>query len=863
VSIAALSHRPGWYTAPLGELQAIAGKVPGLTLGTGGIVTLHQSHLPLLPEHPDAARHLLHPVPHDWARRDAATRDRGFTLRPAQHAAVDFITRRRGTLLGDDMRVGKANRHGTPILTPTGWCPVEDLVVGDQVIGANGQPCNITGVFPRGELPMFRVTFSDGTSTVVDGEHLWAAWTHNNFHRGKPHEVVNTAHLRATLNRKWRIPLVEPIAFPERALPLDPYLLGVLLGDGALSNSVQFVPGDEVVPAEVAKVLPPGVRLTRGAVVGAKATAWSIAGLTHPSNPVLTALRGLGLMGKRSWEKFVPEAYLFASPAQRLALLQGLMDTDGELSARCQAKASQLLQFSSSSEALVQAVKFLVESFGGSVRAGYRATPKYTYLGEQRTGRPSWRLTINMPPGISPFRARQGWVSRAKFHPARIIRSIEPEGTAPATCISVSAPDQLYVVEHCLVTHNTLSAIISHDPATGPLLVICPAMVRSVWIGWLARVFPGVPVGIMMGRKFDATQVQQPLIVGHYDILPFWETARPFGTVVFDEAHWLANPRTRRTMAAVLVANRAHRVIAATGTPIWNMPPGLWSVLGLIAPGAWGSFHEFAQRYGNPEPTAYGTVYTGISNEHELRARLAEVMIRRRWADVQAGLPPISRNVILTAIDTKTRRQLDVAATAISDGKGSTIGLLARYREHTSMLKLATTVTEARTMLDRGEPVVVWTWHVALANALAAELGDRARLLTGEVPPRTRDQLVDAWRGDAPASALVCTMAVAQVGLDFSHARLAIFAECDYTPATMAQAEMRTFAPTRPMNVTYVVADHMVDQRVVLALVKKLDATLPLSLESAAGAISVLQEALRGPVETPDMDRLLAALLDD
>jgi len=516
VSIAALSHRPGWYTAPLGELQAIAGKVPGLTLGTGGVVTLHQSHLPLLADHPDAPRHLLRSTPHDWAARDAATRDRGFTLRPAQHAAVDFITRRRGTLLGDDMRVGK-----------------------------------------------------------------------------------------------------------------------------------------------------------------------------------------------------------------------------------------------------------------------------------------------------------------------------------------------------------TLSAIMSHDPATGPLLVICPAMVRSVWIGWLARVFPGVPVGIMMGRKFDATQVQQPLIVGHYDILPYWETARPFGTVVFDEAHWLSNPRTRRTMAAVLVANRAHRVIAATGTPIWNMPSGLWSVLGLIAPGAWGSFHEFAQRYGNPEPTAYGTVYTGISHEQELRARLAEVMIRRRWADVQAGLPPISRNVILTAIDTKTRRQLDVAATAISDGKGSTIGLLARYREHTSMLKLATTVTEARTMLDRGEPVVVWTWHVALANAIAAELGDRARLLTGEVAPRTRDQLVDAWRGDAPASALVCTMAVAQVGLDFSHARLAIFAECDYTPATMAQAEMRTFSPLRAMNVTYVVADHMVDQRVVLALVKKLDATLPLSLESAAGAISVLHEALRGPVETPDMDRLLAALLDD
>jgi len=105
-------------------------------------------------------------------------------------------------------------------------------------------------------------------------------------------------------------------------------------------------------------------------------------------------------------------------------------------------------------------------------------------------------------------------------------------------------------------------------------------------------------------------------------------------------------------------------------------------------------------------------------------------------------------------------------------------------------------------------------------------------------------------------------MAVAQVGLDFSHAHLAVFAEIDYTPAILTQAEMRTFSPARPMNITYIVADHHVEQRVVLALTRKLEAANPLGVGAANDAITLLRHALQGPIEDPDMDRLLADLLD-
>lgn len=412
---------------------------------------------------------------------------------------------------------------------------------------------------------------------------------------------------------------------------------------------------------------------------------------------------------------------------------------------------------------------------------------------------------------------------------------------------------------------KTLAAIMSHDPASGSLVVICPAMVRPVWLGWLRRVFPDEPIGVLIGREFDSKVIDHKIIVGHYDILAWWQSSRPIGTIVFDEAHMLTNRVARRAKAAVYLASRAKRVICATGTPIWNMPTDLWNVLTIVAPGAFGGFHEFSRRYAAPIPTAHGTKYTGVSNEAELQARLSEVMIRRRWIDVQDDLPPISRNVALVDLDEKMRRQLDILAAKISFDRSSTIGHLSRYREQLSHIKAPVAFAEALKMLDRGEPVVIWTWHVALAEKivwyLTESLGEnRAFLLTGDVSGPKRDDAIARWN-EHPAAALVCTMSVAQVGLDFSHARLAIFAEIDYTPAILAQAEMRTFAPTRPMNVTYVIANHLIDQRIVAALTKKLDAANPLGVGAANDAISALHIAMNGPEEEADMDRLLADIL--
>ena len=164
---------------------------------------------------------------------------------------------------------------------------------------------------------------------------------------------------------------------------------------------------------------------------------------------------------------------------------------------------------------------------------------------------------------------------------------------------------------------KTLACIMAHDPARGPLVIVGPLSTRAVWLGWLRKVFPDVPVAVLTGKKFDPAKLKFPIIWGHYEIITQWQALFRIGTLVLDEAHALINRKAKRSFATALLASRAEKVIAATGTPIWNMPANLWNVIGMLAPGAWGSYFDFGYRYGLPVQTGYGIEFTGISNGDE------------------------------------------------------------------------------------------------------------------------------------------------------------------------------------------------------------------------------------------------------
>lgn len=413
---------------------------------------------------------------------------------------------------------------------------------------------------------------------------------------------------------------------------------------------------------------------------------------------------------------------------------------------------------------------------------------------------------------------------------------------------------------------KTVTALMTHDPSLGRLVIISPLMVREVWLGWIRRVFPGEDIGVMAGKKFDKEVASKPIVVGHPALLPTWGTDMPVGTLILDEAHDYSNYKSRRSVGASMIASRSKRVVALTGTPVYNKIIGMWFLLSLLEPGAWGSYDDFGKRYCGPEYTEWGPRYVGSSNSDELSQRLTQIMIRRRHAEIRDDLPPMARETIIADLTPAQRRQIDFAAEGLrKSARTNTAGELARYRAAIGAAKVDTTVEYGMKILRRDEPLVVWAWHKATAKHLEVafrEAGATTFMVHGDVTPvARREELITAWKA-APPSVLIITIAIGQVGIDLSHAQYALVVEIDYTPALMEQMEMRIFNASRPSYLTYIVVDHMTDRRMAIALIAKLTKTKPLDMQAAEQMINLLEVMFGEPADGGDMNRLMLALLE-
>ncbi len=364
---------------------------------------------------------------------------------------------------------GRAQPVHSRVLTPTGWQQIGRVRVGDLVVGSDGRPTPVLGVFPQGRKDVFRVSTQDGASTLACAEHLWAVKTASDKRRGKPARILQTQemaeNLRVFHQRRFELPVMSaPAEFQPQDVPMDPYALGLLLGDGCITT--QSTPSFATADPELARALEealPDIELRhRGGVnymlrhTGGDPRGMGIA------HPVTTAVRELDLAGSRSKTKFVPAEYLFNSPDVRLAVLQGLLDTDG--GPVTQAGRTTRIQYTTCSPELRDDAVFLVRSLGG---VAYWRTRK----AEGRKpglidGRPvphlsdAYIVDIRLPAGLAPFRLAR---KRAKYdaigggRPMRFIDAIEPAGEAECVCIAVGAQDSLYVTEDFLVTHNSLN----------------------------------------------------------------------------------------------------------------------------------------------------------------------------------------------------------------------------------------------------------------------------------------------------------------------------------------------------------------------------------------------------------------------
>jgi hypothetical protein len=345
-----------------------------------------------------------------------------------------------------DMGLGKALANDEQVLTPNGYVPMGALKVGDKVMGGNGEPADVIGVYPQGIKPLYAVTLSDGVTVRCCDDHLWDVRTPLQSR----YETKPLREFRGTLryapsgkseqgNLRWFIPVSPAINFENQEAPtyLHPYIVGALLGDGCLVGtncSITFHEDDGAILSKIEKLLPDGITSVFTARSGSSET-WSFRG---NGGQLRQFIKRQG-MNVGAHSKRIPERYLMGSITERYELLSGLLDTDGSA---CKQRA---FDFGVVSKNLAAQVQFLTHSLGGTAKLRVN----HNDFG------PVYRVYGRTP--LNPFylERKRRIYDQGKAQPTRSIVSVEPVGDGACTCISVSNSDGLFLTRGAVVTHNS------------------------------------------------------------------------------------------------------------------------------------------------------------------------------------------------------------------------------------------------------------------------------------------------------------------------------------------------------------------------------------------------------------------------
>ena len=330
------------------------------------------------------------------------------------------------------------------VLTPKGFIEMGDVRVGMEICGTNGTIQKVLGVFPKGQKEIYEIEIGNRGIVECCEDHLWGV---TNCSNGGSYLVKPTSELiknyrilqkDGSFKHRYFVPRTH-VDFQENKseMPLDPYLVGVLLGDGCIkdSGSIEISLGIKKKHIIEKLVLPEGISLNVQFVEKKNYFRVKLSGIDKKGKSIRDHVESIGLKNTGSFSKFIPKSYLYSSLETRMQLLKGLLDTDGHVNSR------GLFEFSTVSEELSNDFIELTSSIGKAV---------FRYLKTRSTEDGCYSNTSSYV--MSELKG---------YKHGLIITGIRPTGRfTEMQCIKVSNPDSLYITDNYVTTHNTSTGII-------------------------------------------------------------------------------------------------------------------------------------------------------------------------------------------------------------------------------------------------------------------------------------------------------------------------------------------------------------------------------------------------------------------
>lgn len=456
---------------------------------------------------------------------------------------------------------------------------------------------------------------------------------------------------------------------------------------------------------------------------------------------------------------------------------------------------------------------------------------------------------------------------------------------------------------------KTIQAIgvLNMVPEIQRALVVCPASLKLNWYRelnkWLVR---KRNVAVADSSWFPPADI----VVMNYDIMHRHEErlrCEQWDYLICDEAHYMKNPKARRTMMVLGGKDKqsgreidpisARWKVYLTGTPICNRPMELFGLIHSLDSQAWNSRWKYLQRYCGMVKTRFGYDMSGASNLEELQDRLrSTIMIRRLKKDVLTELPPKRRQVIEFAVGKadveSVRREVaafekwkevlaelrvavelskaserqedyDDAVQRLRQGVSASFAEISKLRHETAVAKIPHVIAHLHDAIDESdEKVILFAHHLDVIQKIADEFGKMCVTLTGQSLMEDRQRAVDRFQKDASCKLFVGGIMAAGVGLTLTAASHVVFAELDWVPGNVSQAEDRAhrIGQKNSVLVQHLVLEGSLDAKMARTLIHKqeiIDRALDKSTEDRTMPVAPEEEQESAATQSAKRDQIL------